>query len=557
MNTAKHIVIALAIALLASCQESAEENPAEENPAEENPAEENPTLSVPGYVQLHAKVLSKGCAVSACHGDNAIGGLSLTSLEDSYAALIDVPPNNGSAATAGFKRVSPGDLEHSFLWWKLQASADEISTHSFGAGMPLGSFDGPGPNSMDAIRRWIESGAPLEGDDFEADWASDSGENEYVSCEATEESEMLKCFGEAPDPTLSLRFNTPPLHLEPGTESIFCSRLDVDVDADILFQRASGLQMEGGHHAAVYVSMAPEDGFEPVDCDAIDMGAMRFVTGAGGAGGQDLTLPEGVGLRIRAGEQLIIQSHYINTSAEKKVVMDVVDLELTPPGSDPIIADAFSVVDSDFTVPVGASQFERVKECVVDRDLDIHLLLGHTHDHGVLFQFELLSDDGEPQLLYHAVDGPTLRDTPEINYYNPPLQLKPGDRVRMTCQWDNLTSHELTWPEEMCVAFMYYSPGEGFLICDSDDISPVLLGGGDSSAGCAKPEDIGNAKGVGKYCTESGDECSGQDANFCIAGFSDENYCTIIFCDNDEACGEGAACVAEGPGSACVPNHCD
>ena len=158
-------------------------------------------------------------------------------------------------------------------------------------------------------------------------------------------------------------------------------------------------------------------------------------------------------------------------------------------------------------------------------------------------------------MLYHATDGPMLRDTPEIVYYDPPLALQKDDRVRMTCHWNNLTGHDLTWPEEMCVAFMYYSPGQGFLICDSEDQSPVRLGG-DSSAGCAEESDVGNALGVGRYCTADGGECAGQTANFCIAAFSEENYCTVILCDDDSACGEGASCVAEGPGSACVPTHC-
>jgi len=510
----------------------------------------------PGYAQLHEQIFSKGCAVSACHGgDKGIGGLSLENAADSYAALIGVAPTNGAAAKDGLRRVAPGNLEKSFLWWKLTATSEQIGSHGYGAGMPLGAFDAPGPHSLAAIQSWIEAGAPMNGTDFVADWGTDTGETHYVQCEATDEAGLKACFGDAPDPTTALRFTTPPLTLKPGTEHIYCSRLDVALDTDIIFHNAEGAQMVGGHHAAVYVSMAPEEGFDPVDCDDIDMGAMRFVTGAGGAGGQNLELPDGVGLRIRKGEQLIIQSHYINTSTEERVVMDAVDLVLSPTDSNPTIADAFSVVDSGFSIPPGATQFERIKDCVVDRDLDIHLLLGHTHDYGVLFDFELLLPESEPQLLYHATDGPMLRDTPEIVYYDPPLHLNKGDKVRMTCRWDNTTGHDLTWPEEMCVAFMYYSPGEGFLICDTDSETPILLGGG-GEGGCAKPDDAGNNLGVGKYCTDGGGECEGQDANFCIAAFSDENYCTVILCQDDSVCGENATCITEGPGSACVPNHC-
>ncbi len=189
--------------------------------------------------------------------------------------------------------------------------------------------------------------------------------------------------------------------------------------------------------------------------------------------------------------------------------------------------------------------------------MSIHSLLGHTHDWGVLFEFEVEKQGQERELLYHATDGPTLRDTPEIIQYDPPLLLEPGDKVHIKCHWTNTTGHDLTWPEEMCVAFMYYSPGTGFMICDSGDVSPKILGGGDPTQGCAAETDLGNELGVGRFCTEGGTECEGQEANFCIAGFSSENYCTVILCESDDECGEGASCVAEGPGSACVPDKCN
>lgn len=520
-------------------------------------SDEPATPAVPGYRQIHSQIIAKSCAVGGCHdGDNGVGGLGLGDVETSYAQLIDVAPLNGAAARDGFVRVAPGDVERSFLYWKLAATPTDIAAHSYGASMPLAAFPPLGSRSLEALRAWIEAGAPLEGADFEADFAplGEQGGN-YVECDADDEPGLRGCLPPPASPDRIIRFYTPPILLQPGTEHVVCSRLEVPVEDEIVFIKAESTQMAGGHHAAIFVSMAPEESPGPIECDQIDMGAMRFVAGAGGAGGEYTRMPEGVGLRIRRGEQVIIQSHYINVDLEPRWVMDAVDLEVTdtPPET---IADAFSVVESDLEIPAGMMGYEKVKTCTIDRSIAIHTLLGHTHDWGVLFELELLRGGEEPaELLYHATDGPTLRDTPDINFYEPALPLEPGDQLRMTCHWDNHTGHTLGWPEEMCVAFMYYSPGEGFLICNTNDETPKVLGGEPREDGCAQPGDTGNDLGVGRYCEETSD-CAGQTANFCIANFSSENYCTVILCQSDDECGEGATCVESGPGSACVPVAC-
>ncbi len=512
--------------------------------------------SAPGYKQLHEAIFAPNCANSACHGGElGIGGLSFEGLESSYAALIDIAPTNSLAQKDGLKRVAPGNSEGSFLVRKLAWNSDQLNTHGYGAAMPMASFPAPGPKSLEAIRQWIDAGAPMDGADFEVDEANSEVDN-YVSCDGTTEDELRACFP-APAGEDRLRIYTPALHLQPGTEHLFCSRIDIDIEDDLLLSRAKGLQMSGGHHAAVYVSMAASNDFEPIECDQIDMGAMRFVTGAGGAGGQELTVPDGVALRISKGQQIIVQSHYINTTLEPQVVMDAIDLSLVSDDDDLVIADSLAVIDSEFEVPAGAEDYERVKTCTLDQEIDLHLLLGHTHDYGVLFRAELIRAGGATEELYFATDGPTLRDNPAITTYDPPLHLMPGDQLRITCRWTNTTDHALGWPEEMCVAFSYYSPAAGFMICDTFNEHPVLITG-EATDGCGQPDDLGNELGIGLYCTADGNECADNGvANFCIAAFSSHNYCTKILCQDDSECGTGAHCATESAGSACVPDYCD
>ena len=519
------------------------------------PASDPQEPEVPGFRAIHDTILVPGCGASACHGgEQGVAGFRVGDAESALADLIGVAPVNAKAADEGLVRVAPGDPENSFLWRKLNDSPEELFASSWGAPMPLAATEVPGPDALAAIQAWIQGGAPLEGAEVTPDWVvPDIGA--YVSCDATDEEGMQACF--APGPEGSKRVYTKPMIIPGASEELICAPVPAALAEELLVTAASGQQMVGGHHAAVYVRDVVKDE-EPHPCTSQDMLELRFVVGAGGAGGVSLALPEGMALRVAPGQQLVIQSHYINTSPEPRTVMDAVDLHLVDPAESPEIADAFAVLADDIDIPPFAVAHEAVKECVIDREMDIHLLLGHTHDFGVLFQMEHVPAEGPAEVLYWATDGALLRDDPEVTIYEEPLQLVPGDKLRVTCQWTNTTAEPLGWPAEMCVGFMYYTPAEGFLICDDSGPSPEILGGGGDALGCVPEDQAGNELGVGKHCTASGTECQGNGAaGFCLAAFdAASNFCSLIGCSTDDECGEGATCVIESLGSACVPDFC-
>lgn len=76
---------------------------------------------------------------------------------------------------------------------------------------------------------------------------------------------------------------------------------------------------------------------------------------------------------------------------------------------------------------------------------------------------------------------------------------------------------------------------------------------------CVRPGDVGNNVGVGQYCTPEGGECAPYDlAPLCLATVGQAQwFCTRIGCDATTNCGEGAGCLIESQGSACVPCRCD
>jgi hypothetical protein len=76
---------------------------------------------------------------------------------------------------------------------------------------------------------------------------------------------------------------------------------------------------------------------------------------------------------------------------------------------------------------------------------------------------------------------------------------------------------------------------------------------------CGFPGDVGNSKGVGKFCNTIGD-CSGQEANLCATlGDPMAHFCTAI-CDPAmpvaDECGEDTTCECSGSNCGCTPTSC-
>ncbi len=76
---------------------------------------------------------------------------------------------------------------------------------------------------------------------------------------------------------------------------------------------------------------------------------------------------------------------------------------------------------------------------------------------------------------------------------------------------------------------------------------------------CTQPGDAGNEIGVGEFCTPLGHQCDDNTiAQLCLADVGQTEWmCTRIMCDETTDCGEGAGCLLEDGGSACVPCACD
>jgi hypothetical protein len=109
------------------------------------------------FEAIQATVFEQGgCANSLCHGDAKEGGLDL-SAANAWENMVDV-----TAVGSSLKLINPRKPATSYMYHKLSAKTFPGSYDIAGSPMPAGG-QSISPGQLEAIRLWIEAGAPKEG----------------------------------------------------------------------------------------------------------------------------------------------------------------------------------------------------------------------------------------------------------------------------------------------------------------------------------------------------------------------------------------------------------
>lgn len=258
---------------------------------------------------------------------------------------------------------------------------------------------------------------------------------------------------------------TPDFEVPPG-DSFECFYTDVKSDKEMAVIGATGHQTEGGHHVNLYyVDEEQPVGHHP--CTDDEMTNWHQVTGAALDGEPVLDVPEGLATRIPAGKQLVLQSHYVNTTGATLPARDEIHAKLTDPATIAAYVNIWVIQDAAFSVPPHAAATHK-SICEVQKDADLVLLFGHEHELGKHFTLEQVDEQGNVlETLYdHEWEASYVSHAPQLRYTRQaPLHIAKGTRFRQTCTWDNPTAEEATFPREMCVTFGYYFPDDGDRIC--------------------------------------------------------------------------------------------
>jgi Copper type II ascorbate-dependent monooxygenase, C-terminal domain len=196
-----------------------------------------------------------------------------------------------------------------------------------------------------------------------------------------------------------------------------------------------------------------------------------------GAGQGVLNLPESSGSRVLAGSQFVLQVHYNLSDASQygKPVSTEVRVRM----ADEVEREGFFAMPDGFIDTVFAGDparltpgMERVPfsyETQTDLFLDIfgvesfevYGVLPHMHYHGRSFYYDIVDANGEVQCGVHIENWDPAWQI--FYFYDQPLQLPPGSRIRTTCEFDTRGRTEplsAGWgvDYEMCMTGLYLLP---------------------------------------------------------------------------------------------------
>ena len=325
------------------------------------------------------------------------------------------------------------------------------------------------PWGADPSCREILDSAWLSDDDVAAFVAWEAGgfelgdEAEYVAPELDEEPfdpgepdlELGIPTPYAPDDSLADDYRCIPME-HAFTDDAYLSGIIVEPD-----------RLDLVHHVIVY-SIPEGDQATIVELDEADEGVGYSCFGDAGLpnaaaiggwvpGTRDEHLGEDVGIRVPAGNQLVLQMHY-NFDAVTEVESDQTRLQLWFHDSPPEwLLSTFPLFQDALEIEPGDAESVQSVRTRVPADALIVGTAPHMHTLGRALETTLTRPEGSTECLTRV---PAYDFDWQLSYsFAEPVELSPEDSVTLTCTYDNRDGDELvTWGDgtndEMCLDYL-------------------------------------------------------------------------------------------------------
>ena len=397
------------------------------------------------FQRIQEQVFNVSCISSSCH--SSVGQAGELILEDghSWAYLVNHTPSNPVSKQRGMMRVMPGQPEMSLLIAKLapNLSAGEGLAMPYG-GAPLD------PGTVEVIAAWIEAGAPQQGvvpgdDGRDLNPGVDDGE---ISL---------------PPPVRGVQVRVTSPALAPGTEETGCHYLKLPSDADIDVNRIQVAVSGGSHHIHLYRALDKtldlQDHYEVCNV-AVDFEVWEPVVVVQ-LRRTDWELPPGVAYHVRAHEQVLVQTHFVNVGSleTQGAGTAIINLQAAEPGTITTHAGVIFGQDKDVFVPKLSQTTTSGAECVFPKPITLMAETGHYHFRGRQFT-DYRWDNGVRGEVIYQYNG---YDDPPFTLHYPERPFAAGQGLQWVCYYENNTPNDypfgpFTDANEHCNWFGFYYP---------------------------------------------------------------------------------------------------
>ncbi|NUP05446.1 MAG: hypothetical protein HOW73_05225 [Polyangiaceae bacterium] len=179
---------------------------------------------------------------------------------------------------------------------------------------------------------------------------------------------------------------------------------------------------------------------------------------ASGVNTNALVFPEGVGLKIPAGETIVLQLHLFNPTPDAMSELSGIEIVEVAPEDLVNEADLFLPGPMSLNIPPNQESTE-TGSCTVSSPQTLFAIFPHMHQLGS--HFKSTATVGGETIVIHDDDYSF-----DHQAFLPiePIQLNPGDTINTECTWNNTTSETVNWGEssttEMCFSIVYRYPAQ-------------------------------------------------------------------------------------------------
>jgi hypothetical protein len=254
--------------------------------------------------------------------------------------------------------------------------------------------------------------------------------------------------------------------MQPGTEGYRC--VYKTVEQDLYINEFDAVAPLGTHHTVLTVG-EPRRPDGVYDCDAAtNMQAQIY---GSGVGTNPIAFPEGVGVKIPAGQQLLLNLHLFNVSDQ--VITGVSGTRIKTIAPEQLQHEAEAVLMGKvLTLAVPPGDSTQIGTCEMNGDVTVFAMQPHMHQLGSHMKVVAERASGGDVTLW---DQPYSFDE-QIASRVGPVQLAKGDSIRVHCSYRNTTGKTVRFGdsslEEMCFAGVYRYPklggGRFGFICAAD-----------------------------------------------------------------------------------------
>jgi hypothetical protein len=229
--------------------------------------------------------------------------------------------------------------------------------------------------------------------------------------------------------------------LEPGSE-LTSDIHTLTLDHDIYIGAIRPIAPTGTHHTVLAVN---------------GLGASNTIY-ASGVGTNAIIFPDGVGLKVAAGQTLILQLHLFNVAAQPISGVSGIEIVEVAPEDVEFQADILLPGPLNLSIPPN-QQSTQAHTCTLGATQKFFAVFPHMHQLGSHFKTTLVVG-GQEQVLH---DDEYVFDHQAFIPFEP-LEMNPGDSIKTECTWNNTTSQTVTWGEsstsEMCFSILYRYPAQ-------------------------------------------------------------------------------------------------